>query len=85
MTKYIYYKVIQTNSGYGWDDDDFHEAYSDFIPKDYKAFKENLKSYRENFNGGIRTINRRELRNDGSYTDMRMNEAENHGMADRYY
>jgi hypothetical protein len=61
MNKYTYYKVIQTNSGYGWDDDDFHETASDFIPKNYAAFKENLKAYRENFNGAIRVIKRREL------------------------
>lgn len=62
MTKYIYYRIIQTNSGYGWDDDDFHEADSTGHPKDYQAYKENLKAYHDNFNGGIRTINRKELR-----------------------
>lgn len=61
MTKYTYYKIIQTNSGYGWDDDDFHEADSTGHPKDYKAFKENYKAYKNNFNGAIRTIFRREL------------------------
>ena len=59
--KYTYYKIIQTNSGYGWDDDDFHEADSMGFPKDYKAFKENYKAYKDNFIGGIRTIVRREL------------------------
>lgn len=62
MTKYEYYKVIQTNSGYGWDDDDFHETDSTYYPKDRTAFAENLKAYRDNFAGGIRVINRRELR-----------------------
>jgi hypothetical protein len=62
-TKYNYYKVIQTNSGYGWDDDDFHEADSTGHPKDYAAFKENLKAYYDNFNGAIRTIFRKELNN----------------------
>lgn len=61
MNKYIYYRIIQTNSGYGWDDDDFHECASDFIPKNYAAFKENLKAYKDNFKGLIRVINRREI------------------------
>lgn len=60
--KYTYYRVIQTNSGYGWDDDDFHEADSKGFPKDYKAFKENWKAYRENFQGGLRCITRKELK-----------------------
>lgn len=64
MNKYTYYRIIQTNSGYGWDDDDFHAAWSDFIPKDYKAFKENLKAYKENFAGAIRVISRKELNNE---------------------
>ena len=59
--KYTYYRIIQTNSGYGWDDDDFHEADSTGHPLDYKAFKENLKAYRENFHGGIRCVTRKEL------------------------
>lgn len=59
--KYTYYKIIQTNSGYGWDDADFHEADSSGFPKYYKAFKENFKAYKANFNGSIRTIVRREL------------------------
>ena len=61
--KYTYYRIIQTNSGYGWDDDDFHEADSSGFPLDFKAFKENFKAYRENFNGGIRCITRKELNN----------------------
>lgn len=60
--KYNYYRIIQTNSGFGWDDDDCHESDSSGFPKDYKAFRENLKAYRENFPGGIRTITRRELK-----------------------
>lgn len=59
--KYTYYKIIQTNSGYGWDDDDFHEADSTGHPKDYKAFKDNYRAYKDNFKGAIRTITRREL------------------------
>lgn len=64
--KYIYYKIIQTNGGYGWDDDDFHEVKSNFTftnIKSFKEFKENLKAYRNNFQGVIRIINRRELKN----------------------
>ena len=85
MRKYNYYKVIQTNSGYGWDDDDFHETDSSYYmnPERRALFKENIKAYQDNFIGGIRVINRRELNVD--YTDQRMNEAENHGMSDRYY
>ena len=64
MTKYIYYKVIQTNSGYGWSDDDFHETNSSFNCIDKAAFKENLAAYKE---AGVcrfitRVINRKELR-----------------------
>lgn len=59
--KYIYYRIIQTNSGYGWDDDDFHEADSSGHPKNYTEFRENLKAYKDNFVGGIRTITRKEL------------------------
>lgn len=62
MPKYTYYKVIQTNSGYGWDDDDFHVSDSRGCPHDTKTFRENLKAYKDNFKGGIRTITRRELR-----------------------
>jgi hypothetical protein len=62
MNKYIYYRIIQTNSGYGWDDDDFHEAHSDGFPINFSAYKENLKAYKENFKGDIRVITRRELR-----------------------
>jgi len=45
--KYIYYKVIQGNYGHGqgWDDEDFHECDSDYIPKNWQAFKDNLKAY----------------------------------------
>ena len=64
MTKYIYYKVIQTNSGYGWDDDDFHEANSLFNCIDKAAFKENLAAYKEAGACSFitRVINRKELR-----------------------
>jgi hypothetical protein len=61
--KFTYYKVIQTNHGYGWNDDDFHETDSTFWPLDRNAFKENLKAYRANTFGrfSVRVINRREL------------------------
>jgi hypothetical protein len=59
--KYTYYKVIQTNSGYGWNDDDFHETNSFFELKNRYAYFTNLKAYRENFKGDIRVINRKEL------------------------
>ena len=64
MTKYIYYKVIQTNSGYGWDDDDFYECNSLYQPIDKPLFKENLAAYKE---AGVcrfivRVINRKEFR-----------------------
>jgi hypothetical protein len=62
MNKYIYYKVIQTNSGYGWADDDFHEANSSFMCIDRKTYKENLKAYREAGGFSVRVINRREVR-----------------------
>ena len=59
--KYVYYRIIQTNSGYGWDVDDFHETDSTGYPYDMPAFKENLAAYKENFTGSIRVINRREI------------------------
>lgn len=64
VKKYTYYKVIQGNYGYGWDDEDFHECDSTgFIhTKDARdALKYNLKSYRENGGGRYRVIQRREL------------------------
>ena len=59
--KYTYYRIIQGNYGYGWDDEDFHECSSDFFPVDWPAFKENLKAYRENGGGVYRVVKRREL------------------------
>lgn len=58
--KYTYYKVIQEYWN-GWHDSDFHECSSDYIPKDYKLYRENLKAYRENSGTAIRVIKRREL------------------------
>lgn len=36
MNKYTYYKVIQENHGFGWDDSDFHETDSSFCFKTKK-------------------------------------------------
>jgi len=57
--KYIYYRVIQEFWG-SWEDSDFHETNSKYTPFDRKAFKENLKSHRENSPVSVRVINRRE-------------------------
>jgi hypothetical protein len=64
--KYAYYRVIQGNYGYGWNDVDFHECGSDFHPRNYKALKDNLKAYRENGGGIYRVIKRRELNNENA-------------------
>jgi hypothetical protein len=58
--RYTYYKVIQENWGNSWDDVDFHETNSKYVPKDRKSFKENLKAYRANSNAPIRVVNRKE-------------------------
>lgn len=63
MNKYTYYKVIQGNYGYGWDDEDFHACDSTGFIKDSQArqlCKDNLKAYRENGGGVYRVIKRRE-------------------------
>lgn len=65
MNKYIYYKVIQGNYGYGWKDEDFHECDSTGFIRDNAdkaAFKYNLKAYRENGGGVYRVITRKEIR-----------------------
>lgn len=62
MNKYTYYKVIQGNYGFGYEDVDFHETDSGYYPKDNKTYRENVKAYRENETQyAHRTINRREL------------------------
>lgn len=64
VNKYTYYKVIQGNYGYDWEDEDFHETDSTgFIPtKEARdCFKDNLKAYRENGGGIYRVIKRKEL------------------------
>lgn len=55
--KYTYYKVLQSNSGYGWDDEVFYDK-SD--KEQTNELREDIKAYRAE---GIRTrvIERREL------------------------
>jgi len=62
--KYTYYKIIQGNYGYGWEDEDYHETDSTGWIKDKEdreTFKYNLKAYRENGGGPYRVIKRKEL------------------------
>ena len=63
MKKYTYYKVIQGNYGFGWDDVDFHECDSTgYINREGRSlFKENLRAYRENEPYPHRVIFRKEL------------------------
>ena len=55
--KYTYYKVLQSNSGYGWDDE---VLYNKSDKEQLKELKEDRKAYKAE---GIRTrvIERREL------------------------
>lgn len=55
--KYTYYKVLQSNSGYGWDDEVFYDK-SD--KEQLKELREDIKAYRAE-NIQIRVIERREL------------------------
>ena len=55
--KYTYYKVLQSNSGYGWDDEVFYDK-SD--REQLKELREDIKAYRAE-NIQIRVIERREL------------------------
>ena len=55
--KYTYYKVLQRNSGYGWDDEVFYDK-SD--KEQMKELKKDIKAYRAE-NIQIRVIERREL------------------------
>ena len=55
--KYTYYKVLQSNSGYGWDDEVFYDK-SD--KGQLKELREDIKAYRAE-NIQIRVIERREL------------------------
>lgn len=65
--KYTYYKVIQQNWGYGWDDVDFYECNSAYWINDKEtrlSFKENLRLYRTEPGQPVcRVINRKELNN----------------------
>ena len=55
--KYTYYKVLQSNSGYGWDDEVFYDKSN---KEQLKELKEDIKAYRAE-NIQIRVIERREL------------------------
>ena len=55
--KYTYYKVLQSNSGYGWDDEVFYDKSH---KEQLKELKEDIKAYRAE-NIQIRVIERREL------------------------
>ena len=55
--KYTYYKVLQSNSGYGWDDEVFYDKSN---KEQLKELREDIKSYRAE-NIQIRIIERREL------------------------
>lgn len=73
--KYDYYRIIQGNYGYGWDDEDAHECDSTGFIRNTEArnlLRENLRLYRENGGGllqgnipqGIKTISK-QLRSKG--------------------
>ena len=55
--KYTYYKVLQSNSGYGWDDEGFYDKSN---KEQLKELREDIKAYRSE-NIQIRVIERREL------------------------
>lgn len=55
--KYTYYKVLQSNSGYGWDDEVF---YNKSDKAQLKELRDDIKAYRAE-NIRIRVIERREL------------------------
>lgn len=55
--KYTYYKVLQSNSGYGWDDE---VLYNKSDKEQLKELREDIKAYRAE-NIRIRVIERREL------------------------
>lgn len=55
--KYTYYKVLQSNSGYGWDDEVLYDK-SD--KEQMKELRKDIKAYRAE-NIQIRVIERREL------------------------
>lgn len=55
MNKYTYYKVLQSNSGYGWDDEVF---YNKSDKAQLKELRDDIKAYRAE-NIRIRVIERR--------------------------
>lgn len=55
--KYTYYKVLQSNSGYGWDDEVFYDKSN---KEQMKELREDIKAYHAE-NIQIRVIERREL------------------------
>ena len=55
--KYTYYKVFQSNIGYGWDDEVFYDKSN---KEQMKELREDIKAYRAE-NIRIRVIERREL------------------------
>ena len=55
--KYTYYKVLQSNSGYGWDDEVLYDKSN---KEQMKELREDIKAYRAE-NIQIRVIERREL------------------------
>ena len=56
-TKSTYYKVLQSNSGYGWDDEVFYDKSN---KEQMKELREDIKAYRAE-NIRTRVIERREL------------------------
>lgn len=59
-TKYRYYKVLQGNYGYGWDD---LVSYDISDPQQMKELRDDYKSYQENEHIPLRIITRKELKN----------------------
>lgn len=58
MNKYTYYKVLQSNFGYGWDDVEFFNLADSTM----KEHKQAMKEYRDNQpNAQHRLISRRVL------------------------
>ena len=55
--KYTYYKVLQSNSGYSWDDEVLYDKSN---KEQMKELREDIKAYRAE-NIQIRVIERREL------------------------
>lgn len=55
QTKYGYFKVIQGNFGYGWED------VSEYDKQDISLVRQDLKEYRLSNTGAYRVIDRRVL------------------------